>query len=69
MPSDSLKRFILFIVLPSIMVIVLFIITIFVVILPSTERDIMEGRARRKSVDETLPAPMSTERGVRGSFI
>lgn len=44
MPSDSLKRFILFIVLPSIMVIVLFIITIFVVILPSTERDIMEGK-------------------------
>ncbi len=42
MPNKSLNRFFLSIVLPSILAIGLFIVSIFVVILPSFERNIME---------------------------
>jgi PAS domain S-box-containing protein len=44
MPDNDLKKFYLSIVLPSIMAIALFIISIFVVILPSFERNIMERK-------------------------
>ena len=44
MPQDNLNRFFISIVLPSILAIVLFILAIFVVILPSSEKNIMEGK-------------------------
>jgi len=44
MPGDNLRKFYLSIVLPSIVAIALFIISIFVVILPSVERNIMERK-------------------------
>ena len=44
MPSYSLKRFFLSIVLPSVLVIGLLILAIFGVILPSFERNIMDGK-------------------------
>ncbi|MDF1574788.1 MAG: DUF294 nucleotidyltransferase-like domain-containing protein [Bacteroidales bacterium] len=44
MPKDNLNRFFISIVLPSILAIGLFVLTIFVVILPSSERNIMEGK-------------------------
>ncbi|MCK5693668.1 MAG: cache domain-containing protein [Bacteroidales bacterium] len=44
MPQDSLNRFFISIVLPAILAIVLFILAIFVVILPSSEKNIMEGK-------------------------
>jgi PAS domain S-box-containing protein len=44
MPRNNLKRFFISIVLPSILAIVLFILSIFLVILPSSERNIMEGK-------------------------
>jgi PAS domain S-box-containing protein len=44
MPQDYLKRFFVSIVLPSILAIGLFIISIFAVILPSSERNIMKGK-------------------------
>ncbi len=44
MPQDNLNRFFISIVLPSILAIGLFIISIFAVILPSSERNIMEGK-------------------------
>ena len=44
MPQNYLNRFFISIVLPSILAIGLFILTIFVVILPSSERNIMEGK-------------------------
>jgi predicted PurR-regulated permease PerM len=44
MPQDDLKRFFISIVLPSILAILLFILAIFVVILPSSERNFMEGK-------------------------
>jgi len=44
MPQDNLNRFFVSIVLPSILAILLFILAIFVVILPSSEKNIMEGK-------------------------
>ena len=44
MPQDNLNRFFIYIVLPSILAIALFILAIFVVVLPSSERNIMEGK-------------------------
>ena len=44
MSQDKLNRFFLSIVLPSILAIGLFIISIFIIILPSSERNIMEGK-------------------------
>ena len=44
MQQNNLKRFFISIVLPSILAIALFILAIFVVILPSSERNIMEGK-------------------------
>ncbi len=44
MPQSNLKRFFLFIVMPSILAISLFIASIFFVILPSFEKNIMEGK-------------------------
>ncbi len=44
MPQNSLKRFFISIVLPSILAIGLFVLAIFVVILPSSENNIMEGK-------------------------
>jgi len=44
MHPDNLKRFFIYIVLPSILAIVLFILSIFMVILPSSEKNIMEGK-------------------------
>jgi PAS domain S-box-containing protein len=44
MPRNSLKRFFISIVLPSILAIGLFLLAIFVVILPSSEKNIMEGK-------------------------
>jgi PAS domain S-box-containing protein len=44
MSQDKQNRFFVFIVLPSILAIALFIIAIFMVVLPSSERNIMEGK-------------------------
>jgi PAS domain S-box-containing protein len=44
MPQNNLNRFFISIVLPSILAIGLFILIIFVIILPSSERNIMEGK-------------------------
>ena len=44
MHQDNLNRFFISIVLPSILAIALFIIAIFVVVLPTSERNIMEGK-------------------------
>jgi PAS domain S-box-containing protein len=44
MPGNNLRKFYLSIVLPSIMAIALFIISIFVVIIPSFERNIMDRK-------------------------
>ena len=44
MPQNSLKHFFISIVLPSILAISLFVLAIFVVILPTSERNIMEGK-------------------------
>ncbi|MEA3463154.1 MAG: DUF294 nucleotidyltransferase-like domain-containing protein [Bacteroidota bacterium] len=44
MSQDNQNRFFIFIVLPSILAIALFIIAIFLVVLPSSERNIMEGK-------------------------
>jgi PAS domain S-box-containing protein len=44
MPQNSLNHFFVSIVLPSILAIVLFILAIFLVILPSSEQNIMEGK-------------------------
>jgi len=44
MPQDNQNRFFISIVLPSILAIGLFILTIFALILPSSERNIMEGK-------------------------
>ena len=44
MPPTNLKRFFLSIVMPSILAIGLFILSIFVVILPSFESNIMKGK-------------------------
>ena len=44
MPPTNLNRFFLSIVMPSILAIGLFILSIFVVILPAFERNIMKGK-------------------------
>jgi PAS domain S-box-containing protein len=44
MPRADLKRFFISFVLPSILAISLFILAIFIIILPSAERNIMEGK-------------------------
>ena len=44
MPQDNLNRFFISIVLPSILAIGLLILAIFVIILPSSEKNIMEGK-------------------------
>ena len=44
MPKNPLNRFFLYIVLPSILAIVFFILSIFLVILPSVEKNSMEGK-------------------------
>jgi len=44
MSEDKQNRFFIFIVLPSILAITLFILAIFLVVLPSSEKNIMEGK-------------------------
>jgi len=44
MHQDNLNRFFISIVIPSILAIALFIIAIFIVVLPTSERNIMEGK-------------------------
>jgi len=44
MSQDKQNRFFIFIVLPSILAITLFILAIFLVVLPSSEKNIMEGK-------------------------
>ncbi len=48
MPQDNLNRFFISIVIPSILAIALFILAIFFVVLPSSERNIMEGKKEMK---------------------